>query len=56
MQDMLSREGWRVNHKPLRHVRREEGLKVPQNPRKMRRIGTAQSGIVRKQSTRKNQV
>jgi hypothetical protein len=29
MQDLLGREGWRVNHKPLRTVWRGEGLKVP---------------------------
>jgi putative transposase len=56
MQDLLGREGWRVNHKPLRHVWREEGLKVPQNHRKNRRIRSTESGIVRKQSTRKNEV
>jgi transposase InsO family protein len=28
MQDLLGREDWRVNYKPLRHVWREEGLKV----------------------------
>ncbi|NDG64518.1 MAG: hypothetical protein EBY29_13805 [Planctomycetes bacterium] len=56
VQDLLGREGWRVNHKPLRHVWREEGLKVPQTRRKMRRIGSAQSGILRKQAIRKNQV
>jgi len=45
-----------VNHKPLRHVWREEGLIVPQIVQKKQRIGSAESGIVRKQSTRKNQV
>ena len=56
MQDLLGREGWHVNHKPLRHVWREEGLKVPQIRRKKRRIGFAESGILREQSTRKNEV
>ena len=56
MQDLLGREGWRVNHKPLRHIWREEGLKVPQILRKKQRIGSAESGILRKQSTRKNEV
>jgi len=56
MQDLLGREGWRVNHKPLRHVWREEGLKVSQFRRKKRRIGSAESGILRKQSMRKNEV
>ena len=56
MQDLLGREGWRVNHKPLRHVWREEGLKVPQIPKKKRRIRSAESGILRKQSRRKNEV
>ena len=45
-----------MNHKPLRYVWREEGLKVPQIRRKKRRIGSAESGILRKQSTRKNEV
>ena len=56
MQDLLGREGWRVNHKPLRLVWREEGLKAPQTLRKKQRIGSAESGIIRKQSTRKNEV
>ena len=34
MQDLLSREGWRVNHKPLCNVCQEEGLKAPQILRK----------------------
>ena len=45
-----------MNHKPLRHVWREEGLKVSQIRRKKRRIGSAESGIICKQSTRMNQV
>jgi len=56
MQDLLTREGWRVNHKPLRHVWREEGLKVPQIRRKRRRIGSVEFGITRKRATRKNEV
>ena len=48
MQDLLSREGWGVNHKPLRHVWREEGFKVPRIRRKKRRIGSAASGIIGK--------
>jgi len=56
MQDLLGREVWHVNHKPLRHVWREEGLIVTQIVRKKQRIGSAESDIIRKQSTRKNQV
>jgi len=56
MQDLLSREGWRVNHKPLRHVWREEGLKVPQIRRKRSRIGSSSGGIMRKRATMKNEV
>ena len=56
MQDFFGREGWHVNHKPLRHVWREEGLKVPQICRKKRIIGSAESRILRNQSTRKNEV
>jgi len=45
-----------VNHKPLRHVWREEGLKVPQIRRKRSRIGSSSDGIMRKRATRKNEV
>jgi len=56
MQDLLSREGWRVNHKPLRHVWREEGLNGPQIRRKRSRIGSSSGGIMRKRATMKNEV
>ena len=56
MQDLLGREGWRVNHKAIRHVWREEGLRVPQHRRKRRRTGDSTSGITRMQCARKNDV
>ena len=42
---LLGRDGWRVNHKPLRHVWREEGLKVPQLRSKLRRINLRNLGV-----------
>ena len=38
IQDLLGREGWRVNHKRLRHFWRNEGLKVNVNRRIQRKL------------------
>ncbi len=35
----LGRQGWCVNHKRVQRVWREEGLRIPQRPRKRRRLG-----------------
>ena len=45
MQDLLGREGWRVNHKPLRLVWREEGLKAPQTLRKSKGLDLQNLGL-----------
>ena len=36
---VLRREGWKVNHKKLERLWRQEGLQVPQKKRKKRRLG-----------------
>ncbi len=35
---MLKREGWRVNHKKVQRIWRQEGLKVPQKQPKRKRL------------------
>jgi transposase InsO family protein len=38
---LLRRDEWRVNHKRVRRVRKEEGLKVSKKQRKMKRVGVS---------------
>jgi transposase InsO family protein len=44
---LLQAEGWRVNHKRVERIWREEGLKVPQKQRKRRRFWCADGSCVR---------
>lgn len=44
---LLREAGWRVNHKRVERIWREEGLRVPQRQRKRRRLGHSANGIVR---------
>jgi transposase InsO family protein len=43
---LLREDGWRVNHKRVERIWREEGLKVPRKQRKRRRLGQSANGIV----------
>src|SRR5207244_2291972 len=44
---LLRREGWRVNHKRVYRLWRQQGLKVPRKQRKKRRLGSSANGCVR---------
>lgn len=44
---LLHREGWQVNRKRLYRLWRREGLKVPQKPRKKRRLGHSGNSCTR---------
>jgi transposase InsO family protein len=43
---LLCADGWRVNHKRVERIWREEGLRVPRKQRKKRRLGHSANGIV----------
>jgi transposase InsO family protein len=53
---MLRLEGWRVNRKRVYRLWRQEGLKVPQNVHKKRRLGSTENGCVRKQASCPNEI
>jgi len=52
----LKGEGWRVNHKRVHRLWRQEGLKVPAKQRKKRRLGSADSGVARCRAAYKDHV
>ncbi len=53
----LRRRGWRINHKRVERLWRQEGLKVPQRPRKRRRrLGCSANGITRVRAEKPNAV
>ncbi len=51
---LLRSEGWKVNAKRVYRLWRQEGLKVPKKTAKMRRLGSAEGGIVRRKAERKD--
>ncbi len=53
---LLRAEGWRVNHKRVERIWREEGLKVPQKQPKRGRLWLADGSIVRRRAERPNHV
>ena len=53
---LLARDGWRVNHKRIERLWREEGLQVLQKQRKRRRLGSSENGIKRLAATAPNEV
>jgi transposase InsO family protein len=53
---LLGREGWKVNVKRIERLWRLEGLQVPQNQRKRRRMGSSANGCVRRRPERKDHV
>ena len=53
---LLRREGWVVNRKRVHRLWRREGLKVPQNTRKKRRLGQSANGCARRQPEHKDHV
>jgi len=42
--DLLKADGWRVNHKRVERIWREEGLKVPKRQPKRKRLWFVDSG------------
>lgn len=53
---LLRQEGWRVNHKRVERIWREEGLKVPQKQPKRARLWLADGSCVRRQPTHPHHV
>jgi len=53
---LLRREGWRVNRKRVQRLWREEGLRVPPQQRKRRRLGSSENSCTRRRAQRKNHV
>ncbi len=53
---VLREDGWRVNHKRVERIWREEGLKVPKKQRKKRRLGQSSNGIVHHRPKHPNHV
>ncbi len=44
---LLRVEGWKVNHKKVEHLWREEGLQLPQRHKKKKRLYHKNSSIIR---------
>jgi putative transposase len=53
---LLRREGWKVNGKRVWRLWKMQGLKVPQNTRKKRRLGSSDNGIARQKAEHKDHV
>jgi transposase InsO family protein len=53
---LLRAEGWRVNRKRIWRLWKREGFKVPQKQRKKRRLGSSDSGVVRRRAEHKDHV
>ena len=54
--ELLRVEGWRVNHKKVERLWREEGLQLPQRHKKRRRLYHKDSSIIRLRPTHPNHV
>ena len=53
---LLCREGWKVNHKRIERLWRQEGLRVPRRQHKRRRLGSSENGCIRREATGRNDV
>jgi transposase InsO family protein len=53
---LLRRDGWRVNHKRVERIWRQEGLKVPQKQPKRRRLWLNDGSCIRLRPERTNHV
>jgi putative transposase len=53
---LLHREGWQVNHKRVERIWRQEGLKVPQQQPKRRRLWLNDGSCMRLRPSHRNQV
>ena len=54
--ELLNVEGWRVNHKKVERLWREEGLQLPQRHKKRKRLYHKDSSIIRLRPTHPNHV
>ena len=54
--ELLRVEGWRVNHKKVERIWREEGLQLPQRHKKRKRLYHKDSSIIRLRPTHRNHV
>ena len=53
---LLRNDGWRVNHKCVERIWREEGLKVPQKQPKRKRLWLTDGSCIRKRPEYRNHV
>lgn len=53
---LLKREGWRINHKRVERIWRQEGLKVPQKQPKRKRLWFNDGSCIRLKPLFKNHV
>jgi putative transposase len=53
---LLHREGWRVNHKRVERIWRDEGLKVPKKQPKRRRLWFNDGSCIRLRPTHRDHV
>jgi len=54
--ELLRVEGWRVNHKKVERLWREEGLQLPQRHKKRKRLYHKNSSIIRLRPTHPNHI
>ena len=54
--ELLRIEGWKVNHKKVERIWREEGLQMPQRHKKRRRLYHKDAAIIRLRPTHPNHV
>ena len=54
--ELLRIEGWKVNHKKVERIWREEGLQLPQRHKKRRRLYHKDASIIRLRPTHPNHV
>jgi putative transposase len=54
--EMLRRDGWKVNHKRVERIWRQEGLKVPKKQRKRGRLWLNDGSCIRRRPEYKNHV
>ena len=54
--ELLRIEGWRVNHKKVERLWREEGLKLPERHKKRRQLYRKDSSVIRLRPTHANHV
>jgi putative transposase len=53
---LLKADGWRVNNKRVRRLWRQQGLKIPKEVKKKRRLGHSGNSCVRRRAVKMNEV